>query len=139
MITDLTYQMEGVQCRETLLGHLTELYKYMYDVCRKELLVVPLYKDQLKFTVLGGQRKRKGFFRGRRIIALFPTKTAKVCQARQSRFGRKANSRVTNTTMTEMLTVQGNDNNDNETLMEVSDSDGNVVPFVDLVAYRGQD
>ena len=43
--------------------------------------------------------------------------------------------------MKEMLTLTCNDDNDNgnETLMEVSDDGGDVVPFVDLDAYRGQD
>ena len=43
--------------------------------------------------------------------------------------------------MKEMLTPTHNDDNDNEnkTLMEVSDDGGDVVPFVDLDAYRGQD
>ena len=80
-------------CGETVLGHLTDLYKHMYDACRKDGLVVPLQKDHLKFTVLGGQkRKKKGLFHGRRIVPLYPTKTAKARQARHSHFGRKNNS-----------------------------------------------
>ena len=141
LITDLSYQMDDVACGETVLSHLTDLYMQMYDACRKDSLVVPLRKDHLKFTVLGGQRKKKGFYRGRRIVPLFPTKTAKAHQVRHSRFRRKANSCVTDTTMKEMLTPTRNDDNDNEneTPMEVSDDGGDVVPFVDLDAYRGQD
>ena len=85
--------MDDFGCGETVLGHLTDLYKHMYDTCRKDGLVMPLWKDHLKFTVLGGQkRKKKGLFHGRRIVPLYPTKTAKERQARHSHFGRKSNS-----------------------------------------------
>ena len=105
-------------CGETVLGHLTDLYKHMYDACRKDGLVVPLQKDHLKFTVLGGlKRKKKGLFHGRRIVPLYPTKTAKAQQARHSRLGRKSNSRVTKTTIKEMLGAKGSDDDDNETPM----------------------
>ena len=128
-------------CGETVLGHLTDLYRNMYDACRKDSLILPLRTDHLKFNVLGGQRKKKGLFRGRRIVPLYPTKTAKTRQAKYSQFGRKANSHVTETTITEMLKGKCSDDDDNETPMEVSDGDddGDVVPFVDLVSYRGQD
>ena len=140
LIADLTYQMDDVVCGETVLGHLTELYKNMYAACRKDGPVVPLWKDHLKFTVLGGQkRKKKGLFHGRRIVPLYPTKTAKARQARHSRFGRKSNSQVTETTMKEMLGAKGSDDNDNKTPMEVSDGDKDVVPFVDLASYKCQD
>ena len=140
LIADLSYQMDDVVCGETVLGHLTDLYKNMYDACRKDGLVVTLRKDHLKFTVLGGlKRKKKGLFHRRRIVPLYPTKTAKARQARHSRFGRKSNSRVTETTIKEMLGAKGSDNNDNKTLMEVSDGDKDVVPFVDLASYRCQD
>ena len=76
LITDLSYQMDDVACGETVLSHLTDLFMQMYDTCRKDSLVVPLRKDHLKFTVLGGQRKKKGFYRGRRIVPLFLIKTA---------------------------------------------------------------
>ena len=73
-------------------------------------------------------------------MPLFPTKTAKAHQARHACFRRKANSRVTETTMKEMLTATCGDDTGNETLMEVSDdNDEDVVPFVDLDAYKGQD
>ena len=139
LITDLTYEMDDVACGQTVLEHLTDLYTKMYDVCRKDSLVVPLRKDHLKFTVLGGHRK-KGFYRGRRIVPLFPSKTSKARQARQARFGRKANSRVTETTMKEMLSATCGDDTHNETPMEVADhNDEDVVPFVDLDTYKGQD
>ena len=77
MITDLSYQMDDVACGETVLSHLTDLYMQMYDTCRKDSSVVPLRKDHLKFTVLDGQRKKKGFYRGRRIVPLFPNKNSK--------------------------------------------------------------
>ena len=87
LIADFSYQMDDVVCGETVLGHLTDFYKHMYNACRKDGLVVPLRKDHLKFTVLGGQkRKKKGLFHGRRIVPLYPTKTAKAWQARHSRF-----------------------------------------------------
>ena len=132
--------MDDVGCGETVLGHLTDLYKHMYDACRKDGLVVPLRKDHLKFTVLGGQkRKVKGLFHRRRIVPLYPKKTAKARQARHSCFGRKSNALVTETTIKEMLSAKGSDDNDNETVIEVSDGDKDVVPFVDLASYRCQD
>ena len=131
--------MDDVSCGETILEHLTDLYKHMYDRCRKDACVVPLCKDHLKFTVLGGRKRKRGLFRGRRIVPLYPMKTAKACQAKQSHFGRKANSRVTETTIAEMMSPKGSDDNDNETPMEVLGEDGDVVPFVDLASYRGQD
>ena len=70
---------------------------------------------------------------------MYPTKTAKARQAKQSHFGRKANSRVTETTIAQMLSPKGSDDNNNETPMQVSDEEGDVVPFVDLASYRGQD
>ena len=139
LITDLSYQMDDVGCGEIILEHLTDLYKHMYDKCHKDALVVPLRKDHLKFTVLGGRKRKRGLFRGRRIVPLYPTKTAKARQAKQSHFSRKANSRVTETTIAQMLSPKGSDDNDNETPMQVSDEEGDVVPFVDLVLYRGQD
>ena len=140
LIADLSYQMDDVVCGQTVLGHLTDLYKHMYNTCRKDGLVGPLQKDHLKFTVLCGQkRKKKGLFHGRRIVPLYPTKTAKARQARHSRFRRKSNSWVTKTTIKEMLGAKGSDDDDNETLMEVSDGDEDVVPFVDLASYRCQD
>ena len=139
LITDLSYQMDDVTCGETILENLTDLYKHMYDRCRKDACVVPLREDHLKFTVLGGRKRKRGLFRGRRIVPLYPTKTAKARQAKQSRFGRKANSCVTETTIAEMMGQKGSDDNDNETPMEVSDEDGDVVPFVDLASYKGQD
>ena len=132
--------MDDVGCGETVFGHLTDLYKNMYDACRKDGLVVPLWKDHLRFTILGGQkRKKKGLFCGRRIVPLYPMKTAKAWQARYSCFGRKSNSFVTETTIKEMLGAKGIYNNDNETPTEVSDGDKGVVPFVDLTLYRCQD
>ena len=81
LIADLPYQMDDIGYGETVLGHLTDLYKHMYNACRKDGLVVPLWKDHLKFTVLGGQkRKKKGLFHGRRIVPLYPMKTVKARQ-----------------------------------------------------------
>ena len=139
LITDLSYQMDDVGCGEIILEHLTDLYKHMYDKCRKDALVVPLRKDHLKFTVLGGRKRKRGLFRGRRIVPLYPTKTAKARQAKQSRFGRKANSRVTETSIEQMLSPEGSDADDNETPMQVSDEGEDIVPFIDLASYRGQD
>ena len=73
-------------------------------------------------------------------MPFFPSKTSKARQARQAHFGRKANSCVTETTMKEMLSATCGDDTRNETPMEVSDHNNeDVVPFVDLDAYKGQD
>ena len=62
LITDLSYQMDDVGCGEIILEHLTDLYKHMYDKCCKDAFVVPLRKDHLKFTVLGGRKRKRGLF-----------------------------------------------------------------------------
>ena len=139
LITDLSYQMEDVGYGEAVLGDLTQLYKQMYDKCRGDSSVLPLRKDHLKFKVLSGRRRNKGVFRGRRIIPLFPTRTTKARQAKQSRFGRKVTSGVSETMLQEMLQTTVSDDTGNETPMEVSDNEEDVVAFVDLASYKGQD
>ena len=46
---------------------------------------------------------------------------------------------MTKTIITEMLKVKCSDDDDNKTPIEVSDGDSDVLPYVDLVSYRGQD
>ena len=139
LITDLSYQMDDVTCGESILGQLTELYRSMYNTCRKDSVILPLRKDHLKFRVLCGQRRNKGVFCGRRIAPLCPNRTVKSCQVKLSRFGRKSNSQVTEMTITHMLAGKDGNNNDNETPMEVSENKDDVVPFMDLASYKGQD
>ena len=139
LITDLSYQMDDVTCGESILGQLTELYRSMYNTCRKDSVILPLRKDHLKFRVLCDQRRKKGVFRGRRISPLYPNRTVKSRQAKMSHFGRKSNSQVTEMTITDMLAVKDGNDNDNETPMKVSENENDVVPFVDLASYKGQD
>ena len=149
LITDLTYDLDDHLYGDEVLQKLTSVFKEMYTVCRKDSPVVPLRKDQLKFTVLGGQnrrRRRKGYFCRRRIVPLFPSKTQKSRQAKQSRFGRKTSSAVTDTTIHMMLNPEAigdsdDDGNDSEspTPMEISDTEDNIAPFIDLASYKGQD
>ena len=42
-------------------------------------------------------------------------------------------------TITHMLAGKDGNDNDNETPMEVSENEDDVVPFMDLVSYKGQD
>ena len=56
-----------------------------------------------------------------------------------SHFGRKSNSQVTEMTITDMLAGKDGNDNDNKTPMEVSENKDDVVPFMDLVSYKGQD
>ena len=139
LITDLSYQMDDVTCGKGILGQLMELYRSMYNTCRKDSVILPLRKDHLKFRVLCGQRRKKGVFRGRRIAPLYPNRTVKSHQVKMSRFGRKSNSQVTEMTITDMLAGKDGNDNDNETPMEVSENEDDVVPFMDLASYKGQD
>ena len=41
--------------------------------------------------------------------------------------------------ITHMLAGKDGNNNDNETPMEVSENEDDVVPFMDLASYKGQD
>ena len=118
---------------------LTELYRSMYNTCRKDSVILPLRKDHLKFRVLCGQRRKKGVFHGRRIAPLCPNRTVKSRQAKLSHFGRKSNSQVTEMTITHMLAGKDGNDNDNKTPMEVSENKDDIVPFVDLASYKGQD
>ena len=148
LITDLTYQMDSPGYGNEILQKITDLYKQMYSVCRKDSPVLPLRKDHLKFKVLSGVNRKKGLFRRRRIVPLFPTKTNRSRQAKQSRFGRKSTSRVSDTTIDLMLNpeaIDDDDDNNNDTAaktqspMEWSDTEDNIAPFVDLAAYKSQD
>ena len=139
LITDLSYQMDDVTCGKTILGQLMELYRSMYNTCRKDSVILPIRKDHLKFRVLGGQRRKKGVFRGRRIAPLYPNRTVKSRQVKLSHFGTKSNSQVTEMTITHMLAWKDGYNNDNKTPMEVSENEDDVVPFMDLALYQGQD
>ena len=139
LITDLSYQMDDLTCGETILGQLTELYRSMYNTWRKDSVILSLRKDHLKFRVLGGKRMKKGVFCGRRIAPLYPSRTVKSRQVKLSHFGRKSNSQVTEMTITHMLAGKDDNNNDNKTPMEVSENEDDVVPFVDLASYKGQD
>ena len=131
--------MDDVTCGESILGQLTELYRSMYNTCRKDSVILPLCKDHLKFRVLCGQRRKKGVFHGRRIAPLYPNRTVKSRQVKMSHFGRKSNSQVTEMTITDILAGKDGNDNDNETPMEVSENEDDVVPFVDLASYKGQD
>ena len=147
LITDLTYQMDSPEYGHEILQKITDLYKQMYSMCRKDSPVLPLRKDHLKFKVLSSVNRKKGLFNCRRIVPLFPTKTNRSHQAKQSRFRRKSTSRVSDTTIDLMLNPEAidddGDNNDTaaktQSPMEWSDTEDNIAPFVDLAAYKSQD
>ena len=130
--------MDDVTCGESILGQLTELYRSMYNTCRKDSVILPLCKDHLKFRVLCGQRRKKGVFHGRRIAPLYPNRTVKSCQAKLSHFGRKSKSQVTEMTITHMLAGKDGNDNDNETPMEVSENEDDIVPFVEIQYLPGK-
>ena len=137
LITDLTYEMEDHAYGDGVLIKLTDLYRGMYEFCRKESPILPIRKDNLKFKVLSGRQRKKGVFCRRRIIPLFPTKTTKSRQAKQSRFGRKKTSQVSETTIDEIMNPEADNSDSDPSPMDVSDD--NIAPFIDLASYRTQD
>ena len=149
MITDLSYNMEDTKSGEVVLSHLCNLYLYFYSNCQDHIGIVSLRKDHLKFKILTGKRRNKGFFRRRRIVPLFPSRNRKP---KTSWFSNR--TEYSGTTSNEILTtledwpatttsdevVSHNsavpmDETDTDVEMELKD----ISPFVSLEAYQGQD
>ena len=139
LITDLTYEMEDAAYGNEVLSKITALYKDMYHVCRKESPIMPLRTDHLKFSVLSGRRRNRGVYCRRRIVPLFPSKTPRSRQSKQSRFGRKSTSQVSETKIDVMLNPEAEESEDSPTPMDLSDDEDNIAPFIDLASYRTQD
>ena len=135
LITDLTYELELLDCGQYVLEELTGLYKYLYKNGQEHGGLPQLCKDHLWFQSLFKKRASRGFFHRRCIVPLFLSKSCKARQTKASRFGRMSSQEANYVSKTSA--------NDTEEKMEVvveettNHEDGS--PFVDLEAYRGQD
>ena len=131
LITDLTYELELLDCGQYVLEELTGLYKYFYKNGQEHCRVPQLRRDHLPFQPLFKKRSKQGYFQRRHIVPLFPTKSLKTRQVKASRFGRLSGQ--------EGNYISKTSANDTEEEMEVvvEEKHEDVSPFVDLEAYRG--
>ena len=88
LMTDLTYELESLDCGQYVLEELTGLYQYLYKNGQEHRGLPHLRKEHLHHRPLFKSKHKRGFFRRRHIVPLYPTKSAKVRQAKASRFGR---------------------------------------------------
>ena len=88
LITDLTYELESLDCGQYVLEELMGLYQYLYKNGQEHHGLPHLRKEHLCHRLLFKSKHKRGFFHRRRIVPLYPTKSGKVRQAKASRFGR---------------------------------------------------
>ena len=135
LITDLTYELELLECGQYVLEELTGLYKYLYKNGQEHGGLPQLRKDHLRFQPLFKKRASRGFFRRRRIVPLFPSKSCKARQKKASKFGRMSSleaNYISKTSANETVEEM-------EAVVEETANNEDVSLFVDLEAYRGQD
>ena len=63
LITDLTYELESLDCGQYVLEELTGLYKYFYKNGQEHCGVPHLRRDHLPFKPLFKKRSKQGYFR----------------------------------------------------------------------------
>ena len=78
LITDLTYELESLECGQNVLEELTGLYKYLYKNGQENGGLLQLRKDHLRFQPFFKKRASRGFFWRQHIVPLFPSKSRKV-------------------------------------------------------------
>ena len=128
LITDLTYELESLDCGQYVLEELTGLYQYLYKNGQEHRGVPHLCKEHLRHRPLFKSKHKRGFFRRRRIVPLYPTKMCKVRQAQASRFGRRLGQEAEEV-----------DSDENMEIVEEAEKLAEESPFIDLEAYKGQD
>ena len=62
LITDLTYELESLDCGQYVLEELTGLYKYLYKNGQEHGGLLQLCKDHVQFQPLFKKRASRGFF-----------------------------------------------------------------------------
>ena len=62
LITDLTYELELLECGQYVLEELTGLYKYLYKNGQEHGGLPQLRKDHIRFQPLFKKRASRGFF-----------------------------------------------------------------------------
>ena len=88
LITDLTYKLESLGCGQYVLEELMGLYQYLYRNGQEHHGLPHLCNEHLHHRLLFKSKHKRGFFRRRCTVPLYPTKSWKVWQAQASRFGR---------------------------------------------------
>ena len=88
LITDLTYELEFLDCGQYVLEELTGLYQYLYKNGQEQRGLPHLCKEHVRHRPLFKSKHKRGFFRRRHIVPLYPTKSRKVRLAQASRFSR---------------------------------------------------
>ena len=134
LITDLTYELESLDCGQYVLEELTGLYRYLYQNGQEHRGLPHLRKEHLRHRPLFKSQHKKGFFHRRRIVPLYPTKSRKVRQLKASKFGRRAGQEPEDVA----TTVRPDSEKDME-VVEETDKPAEESPFIDLEAYKGQD
>ena len=70
LITDLTYEMESLDCGQYVLEELTGLYRYLYQNGQEHRGLPHLRKEHLRHRPLFKSKHKRGFFHRRRIVPL---------------------------------------------------------------------
>ena len=131
LITDLTYELESLDCGQYVLEELTGLYQYLYKNRQEHRGLPHLRKEHLRHRPLFKSKHKRGFFRRRRIVPLYLTKSRKVRQAKASRFSRRSGQ--------EANEVSATDSDENTEIVEETEKLAEESPFIDLEVYKGQD
>ena len=131
LITDLTYELESLDCGQYVLEELTGLYQYLYKNGQEQRGLPHLRKEHVRHRPLFKSKHKRGFFRRRRIVPLYPTKSRKVRLAQASRFSRRSGQ--------EAKEVSATDSDENMEIVEETEMLAEESPFIDLEAYKGQD
>ena len=131
LITDLTYELESLDCGQYVLEELTGLYQYLYKNGQEHRGLPHLRKEHVRHRPLFKSKHKRGFFRRRRIVPLYPTKSRKVRLAQASRFSRRSGQ--------EAKEVSATDSDENMEIVEETEMIAEESPFIDLEAYKGQD
>ena len=131
LITDLTYEVESLDCRRYVLEELTGLYQYLYKNGQEQCGLPHLRKEHVRHRPLFKSKHKRGFFRRRHIVPLYPTKSQKVRLAQASRFSRRSGQ--------EAKEVSTTDSDENMEIVEETEMFAEESPFIDLEAYKGQD
>ena len=128
LITDLTYELESLDCGQYVLEELTGLYQYLYKNGQEHRGLPHLRKEHLRHRPLFKSKHKRGFFHRRHIVPLYPTKSQKVRQAQASRFGRQSGQEAKEVDSDEIMEI-----------VEEAEKLAKESPFIDLEAYKGQD
>ena len=126
LITDLTYELESLDCGQYVLEELTGLYQYLYKNGQEHRGLPHLHKEHLRHRPLFKSKHKRGFFPRQCIVPLYPTKSRKVRQAKASRFSRRSGQEAKEVSMT--------DSDENMEIVEETEKLAEESLFIDLEA-----